>query len=290
MPAPPVQGVPTPKAGAVGNAREAKAAAQEEADFIRFEEDETGASLQTAIVSYESAAGAKVDLVGAVHIADKAYFEGLNTRFKNYDAVLYELVGRPVAERETLESGDGAEKLQWLGKLQETMRSTLALESQLKIVDYHAPNFVHADMTTEGFFDTQEEKKESFFTLWMKAAAAQGFGPSTRSQPGVLQVLEIFMRKDVDSATELKRLLGRQFDSVEEIMAGVESGDGTVIIGERNRHALEVMDREIAQGKKKLAIFYGAAHLADMEERLLRRGFKKVSIEWIKAWDMPSDR
>ena len=56
--------------------------------------------MQTAIVRY-SKTGAngktpegnvEVDLVGAVHIGDVAYYEQLNEYFKKYDALLYELV------------------------------------------------------------------------------------------------------------------------------------------------------------------------------------------------------
>ncbi len=71
-------------------------AEKEGTDFIRYVSEDAGDSLQTAIASYVGPTGAVVDLVGAVHIADKKYFESLNTRFKTYDAVLYELVGRPM--------------------------------------------------------------------------------------------------------------------------------------------------------------------------------------------------
>ncbi|WP_395734438.1 hypothetical protein [Prosthecobacter sp.] len=90
-----------------------------------------------------------------------------------------------------------------------------------------------------------------------------------------------------DSSTELKRMIAQEFDSVEDIMAGMETGDGTVLVGERNKVALGVMDKEIAAGKKRIAIFYGAAHLGDMEERLLKKGFKRTKVEWLKAWDLP---
>ena len=229
-----------------------------------------------------------MDLVGAVHIADKKYFEALNARFKTYDAVLYELVGRPVEERQELKPADGSEKLQWLGQLQETMRKTLEVESQLAVIDYKAKNFVHADMSVEGFFAKQTDKKESFMTLWMRAIQAQSAAADPeKPAPGLAVLLAILMRKD--SATELKRLIGREFDSVEQIIAGVESGGGTAIIGERNRHALEVMQRQIAAGRRKIAIFYGAAHLPDMEQRLLKTGFKRVKTEWLKAWDLAGE-
>ena len=268
--------------------KKSAAAAPAATDFIRFVETDEGDSLQTAIASYQNAAGVTVDLIGAVHIADKKYFEALNARFKTYEVVLYELVGRPIEERDTLKVGDGAEKLQWLGALQEKMRAALKLESQLKCIDYKAKNFVHADLSTEGFFEKQEEKKENFFGLWMKAALAQAASAdSSKANSDMTLILTLLMSKD--SATDLKRLIGSEFDRVEQLMAGVESGDGTAIIGSRNEHALAVMQKQITAGKKKLGIFYGAAHFPDMEQRLLKMGFKLQKTEWLKAWDIDAE-
>jgi len=258
-------------------------------DFIRFVENDQGASLQTAIANYVSPTGVIVDLIGAVHIADKKYFDELNQRFKRYDSVLYELVGRPVEQRTEMKVADGNAKLQWLGQMQETMRKKLALESQLQCIDYKAPNFVHADMSTEGFLDTQKDKKENFLTLWMKAAIASSVtADPEKEEPSMMEFLAILMRDD--NASELKLMVGREFDRVENLMAGIESGNGTVIIGERNRHALEVLKKQIDAGKKHLAIFYGAAHLPDMEQRLLKQGYKLEKTEWLKAWDLPNEK
>lgn len=257
-------------------------------DFIRFVETDEGDSLQTAIASYLSPSGVSVDLIGAVHIADKKYFEALNARFKTYEVVLYELVGRPIEERDQLKVGDGDSKLQWLGALQEKMRATLKLESQLQCIDYKAKNFVHADLSTEGFFEKQEEKKETFITLWMKAALAQAAaGDSGKANSDMTLIMTLIMSKD--SATDLKRLIGNEFDRVEQLMAGVEAGNGTAIIGERNKHALQVMKKQISAGKKRLAIFYGAAHFPDMEQRLLIEGWKLQKTDWMKAWDIDAE-
>jgi hypothetical protein len=254
-------------------------------DFIRFMETDEGDSLQTAIARYESPAGVMVDLVGAVHIADRKYFDALNKRFKGYEVVLYELVGRPVEERDTLKVADGEQKLQWLGTLQEKMRSTLKLESQLQCIDYRAKNFVHADLSTDGFFEKQEEKKENFLSFWMKAALTQAAtADPAKANSDMTLIMTLLMSKD--SSTDLKRLIGSEFDRVENLMAGVEAGNGTAIIGERNKHALEVMEKQIAAGKKKIAIFYGAAHFPDMEQRLLKMGYQLKKTEWEKAWDI----
>jgi hypothetical protein len=274
-----------PAASTPDSAKAPVEAVAEEPEFLRFVEEEDRDSLQTSIVTYKSAAGVIVDLVGAVHIADEAYFDELNERFKTYDAVLYELVGRPMQLRENLKPGDGDGKLLWLGQVQETLRKALKLESQLKGIDYKAPNFVHADMTVEGFFESQETKKETFLTLWLKAIQAQGALPNDRPQPNMLELVMILRQED--PSMDLKRMLGQQFDSMEKLITGIEANGGTTIIGERNRHALEVMAHEITAGKNRLAIFYGAAHMPDMEQRLLKLGFVKQKVQWLKAWDIP---
>lgn len=270
----------------------ALAAAEEpKTNFIRFVEEEKSDSLQTAVVSYESPQKVRVDLVGAIHIADKAYFDALNTRFKGYDAVLYELVGPSMEDRGKADSAKDAQNLAWVGQMQAMMKDALKLHGQLEGIDYQAKNFVHADMNMKQFTQTQETKKESFLTLYLKAVQAQKSANAKKGldsdTAGLVMLLKVFTAKD--SSTGLKRMIAQEFDSVEDIMAGVESGDGTVLVGERNRVALEVMDKQIAAGKKRLAIFYGAAHLADMEERLLKKGFKRTKVEWLKAWDLPHE-
>lgn len=44
-------------------------------DFIRFVENERTGELQTAISTYRSSRGVTVALIGAVHVADKVYYE-----------------------------------------------------------------------------------------------------------------------------------------------------------------------------------------------------------------------
>jgi hypothetical protein len=283
------------QAAVLAEEKPAGAADEKGSDFVRFQEDEKGAQLQTSIATYRNAQGVIVELIGAIHVADKTYYEQLNEHFKRCDALLYEMVGGPIQKREaraeSLSAEDAAEKaaagrLSWLQTLFTTLQSSMALESQMTVIDYHAKNFFHADMTLSQFAAMQEERNEGFLALWLKAVKVQMDTPEiTANQPGVLKILEILCSKD--SPTELKRLVGRTFDSVETLMAGLETGDGTVIVTERNKLALEIMQKQIALGRKHLGIFYGAAHLPDMETRLLQLGFKLEKTEWLTAWDLP---
>ncbi|MEI6536114.1 MAG: hypothetical protein WCN98_12275, partial [Verrucomicrobiaceae bacterium] len=151
--------------------------------FTRFEEDDKGARLQTGIATYENKDGVTVDLIGAIHIADKAYYEKLNERFTQYDALLYEMVGEPFDKRasrkkeiqegrkpeetpEDAEEAAAGKKLSWLHPLYETMEKSLGLSGQMKCIDYQSQNFIHADMTMREFVDMQKKKNESFLSLW----------------------------------------------------------------------------------------------------------------------------
>jgi len=75
---------------------------------------------------------------------------------------------------------------------------------------------------------------------------------------------------------------------MERLTAGLNDEKGSVILTDRNKVALKVLARELAAGKKKLAIFYGAAHLPDLEERMIEKmGFERKATRWVTAWKLP---
>jgi hypothetical protein len=90
-----------------------------------------------------------------------------------------------------------------------------------------------------------------------------------------------------DSSRQYKLLLARQFGDVESQIADLEGPDGTVILTERNNAAIKVLRQSIADGKKNIGVFYGAAHMPGIEETLVNdMGFKRTGVEWRLAWDM----
>ena len=61
-----------------------------------------------------------------------------------------------------------------------------------------------------------------------------------------------------------------------------------MILTDRNKVALGVLRKQLKGGKKNLAIFYGAAHLPDMEKRMIEKmGFERKGMRWVAAWDLP---
>jgi hypothetical protein len=76
---------------------------------------------------------------------------------------------------------------------------------------------------------------------------------------------------------------------MEDMLAGIDQtadGKGSAILSGRNEHAMKVLAGQIALGRKKLAIFYGAGHMPDFEKRLIEQGFKQIGEQWQTAWDV----
>ena len=260
-----------------------------ESQFTRLTRDEDGAllALDAAIVRLApldpNLDGPIVDLVSAVHVAESSFFQELNRRFEQYDAVLYELVA-PEGTRIPkggVKGGGSAVSI-----LQTTMTRALKLEFQLNDIDYTAENFVHADMTPKQFSESMQKRGETVFKIFFRmlghAMSQQGSSNSTGTDLRLL-----FALFDKDRALALKRVLAEDFQNVEGSLTAINGPDGSTLITERNKVALEVLRQQIEAGHKKLAIFYGAGHMFDLEDRL-RDDFGLVPIEttWVTAWDL----
>ncbi len=251
-------------------------------DFIRFVDEEEFGELQVALTSYLNADGIKLDLIGAVHIGDHAYYQDLNKRFENYDVVLFEMVGDP----EDLHKPELKEKPNPVRMLQKALTGVLDLEYQLDGIDYTAPNLVHADLSVKEFLQMQKDRGESLFTFIQKVMQAQ-FETEGAAPPevGLIQLLRILLSGD--HAGGLKLLVAEQLAATEALLGAVEEGEGTVLLSERNKRVIEVLQEETKKEVERLAIFYGAGHYIDLEKRVRGLGYRKVGQSWLTAWSIP---
>ena len=275
---------PAAKKGEPGVKVEAAAGDQEKepTDFIRIHEDEKTARLQTSVTTYEKN-GVRVDLIGAVHIGDKKYYEELNKSFKNYEVLLFEMVGGEnigdgnLPERE---EGGGDIQTTFLRGMVDGMSRFLKLSSQVQEIDYSPGNFVHADLTMKQFEKKQQENGESLFGFAL--AAAQQAQNQGVEQPNPARLLAALLSGNSDGLKlEMMKSLGQGDDQI-AALAG-----NNVIIGQRNAKCLKVFRKQVKKGRKNIGIFYGAAHYPDMENRLLKMGYRKGKQSWMTAWDVP---
>ena len=257
--------------------------------FIRLSRDEKEQpiALEAAIVRYVPQDPRKkapvVDLVTAVHIGEKSYYERLNKEFEGYDAVLYEVIA-PEGVRIPKGGGSGSGSL--ISMIQKAMKDVLELDFQLQVIDYTRANMIHADMSPAQFAESMNKRGESMLGMLVRmmiAAMNQQDSQAAAASNGQL-LMALF---DKDRAMALKRVMAEQFQSMDGMLSAMDGPEGSTLISERNKVALEVLRKEIGKGRKKLAIFYGGGHMPDFDKRLREQfGLVPSTTRWLVAWDL----
>ena len=262
--------------------------------FIRLKRDEAGSpvALQTSITRYQDKNGKTlVDLVGAVHIGEADYYQRLNQQFTQYDVVLYELVAPEGTRIPKGGRTDSSNPLSWL---QASMKNMLGLESQLELIDYQTKNFKHADLSPEQMANRMAERGDTPITVGLSAVAdilrqqnlaqrqaeaSETDSPPVASLPELMDLL--------GQPLELKKMLAAQFTQSGDMQDKLGATLNQLLIVDRNQAAVQVLEQSIQDGKQKIAIFYGAAHLPDFEQRLTKKmAMKKTDHVWVDAWDL----
>lgn len=248
-------------------------------------ESGTPVSLEAAISTFRKG-NQTVDLVSALHVGEKSYYQALNQAFKGYDGVLYELIApddvRPGA-------GDRSDNRLTDGQL--FLTDLLGLKYQLFEIDYHARNFVHADLTPEELFASMEKRGESAKQMIFQILQ-ESMGSSSDIDPVDALALNVALPRIMIQGAKasdhalLRRVFAQSFQKIEKVTAGLSGPNGSTLITVRNQRAIAVMQREFGRGRKRLAIFYGAGHMLDLEARLKKLGFQPQSVRYVKAWDL----
>ncbi|KAK3210724.1 hypothetical protein Dsin_015430 [Dipteronia sinensis] len=209
-----------------------------------------------------------------------------------------------------------------LGCIQRQMARILMLDFQLDCLDYQAENWYHADLDYETFMSLQREKGESFFTFardmtlrstkaMVNPSIPEDLGPwrskllwasrvlpmplvglliiggvcaDAGSQQSEYPELEALSRLDFGGA--MKVFLAKRLTS-EFTQVTTEVEESSVIIGERNRAAIEALGRAIDEGHNRIAILYGGGHMPDLGRRL-REEFDLFPsrVQWVTAWSI----
>lgn len=264
--------------------------ADKEDSFLRVTRNDRGVpvTLETSIATYTNGKQGDdlvtVDLISAVHVGDRPYYESLNTQFEAYDALLYELVA---PEGTTPADRPAKADTHPVAAMQDGLKTLLDLEHQLDIVDYKKSNFHHADMSPEDFEKAMKERGESFLSMFFRMAIEGMRQQQAKGGGGADDFKLLFALMSPNRPMSLKRVMAEQFSQMENISAALDGPGGSAIVTDRNKKALEVLRQTLDRGKTKIGIFYGAAHMPDMQRRLKEDfGLEKTAERWLVAWDM----
>lgn len=255
--------------------------------FVRIDlaADEQPRALQMSIVSYVPADGDReltVDLVSAIHIGDQAYYDELNDRFRDYDVLLYELV----APKNAAASNRSERRNGFLSSTQIGMTKLLDLSFQLDGINYDQANFVHADLSPDEFREQMKLRGESFYVYFWRIffAAIDDYA----QDPFGLRDMELMGAAMASGRNDaLKILMAHEMTNLDAQRDILGDDSSNAIIGARNQRAIDVLKEQVAAGARRIGIFYGAAHMPDLEDRLLDQlGLTYSATDWVDAWNL----
>ncbi|MDJ0906451.1 MAG: hypothetical protein QNI96_10560 [Woeseiaceae bacterium] len=241
-------------------------------------------ALQMSIASYAPAAGdslLQVDLVGAIHIGDPAYYAELNDRFREYDVLLYELVAPEGVSGDRLEKRKGI-----LSSTQIGMTKMLDLSFQLDEINYDVANFVHADLSPDELRASMEERGESLYVYFWRIFFAT-MNEYAKDPLGLrdMEMLSGMIAAEQDNS--FKVMIAYEMTDIDSVQDVLGDDSSNAVIGARNQRAIDVLQREIEGGATRIGIFYGVAHMPDLEERLADQlGLSWQSTDWVDAWQL----
>jgi hypothetical protein len=166
------------------------------------------------------------------------------------------------------------------------MKNMLRLSFQLEEIDYSARNFVHADLSPTELSQSMDERGESLYVYFWRLFYAS-MNQYAKDPLGLKDMRKLSAMLSGDSGNSFKLMLAYELvehDTYKEILG--EDADSAVI-GARNQRAIDVLRDRLKAGNRRIAIFYGVAHMPDMAQRLTEQlGFVYQDTSWIDAWEL----
>lgn len=174
--------------------------------------------------------------------------------------------------------------------LQELMATSLGLVFQKKYIHYEQDNFEHCDISvstlqklmkepdSEGKA-VEDEKLQQMMSLMsgenkMVMGLIKFFANMLKSNPQTQQMVRYVFARAINDQ-DVSQLMQKQ-PSLEKMMV--------VILEKRNDYIMERLEAYLKDPQwkgKRIAIFYGAAHLADIENRLCNQhGYRCEHQDW----------
>lgn len=252
---------------------------------VATDEDEQPRALQMSIVTYVSrdhGNAISVDLVSAIHIGDPPYYAELNERFRDYDVLLYELV----APQDAVANNRLEERKGFLSNAQIGMTKMLGLSFQLDEISYDQANFVHADLSPSELRQSMDDRGESLYVYFWRIFFAS-LDEYAKDPLGLKDWELLSAMLASDQGDSLKTMIAYEMTNLDQVQDILGEDSGSAVIGARNERAVEVLQREAASGAKHIGIFYGVAHMPDLEARLVDQlGFVYDKTVWVDAWQL----
>ena len=248
--------------------------------YVRFESaNAQDAALQCAVAHFKAPdRDVEVILYGVVHIADAEYYARVQQDLNSYSVVLFEGVA-PGKEAPTEED-------KGLGELQGAMGEMLGLTFQKDGIDYTQKNLVHADMNMDELKEAMGGGSINPLGQLLGEDQMKNMAPFLRM---LANMGKAFMENNPAMRNQMKRQMASQLGKADmnQLQQGLGKEAAEAILYKRNAVVVEKLKQQLETTKSgTIAIFYGAAHMPDLENSLNELGFSRSSKRWMTAWQI----
>lgn len=231
--------------------------------------------MSTAAQRFTAPGKPVVWLVGAIHIGQKSYYQGLQRLLDYSDQVFYEGVkaGAGAAAPKVASTGKGPKATYQI------LSDAIGLDFQLVDIDYTKPNWTNVDLTwaeLDALNKAQANGKPSQFDqikgmLDPNGPAAKSLsGVMGMATPGMKEAIKLFMIKAAGS----------------EGGPGLDPATERIILQARNKTVVDAIDAATLAPAppRAIAVFYGAKHMADLQATLVSKyGYTLDEKRWFPA-------
>ena len=285
----------------------ASLACGEPAPYLRTAKGkEGGRVLEVAVRTLASPKenGPRVTLLGVSHLGDAAYYEKVQKKLDAADLVLFEGVGFGDDGPPKRDGGGSA-----VSGIQVSLARSMGLVFQLEAIRYDRPHFRNSDLSTEALLTRLQGGP-----LKPSKKGAKGKAPEdglqsrefTKALSGNSFLFD-FLGKTLALFGENPKFRALMKLAIMETLGSIEgdvtrlaksSGPGMekfmkVLLEDRNTIVFRDL-RKVLKKKnppKSIVVFYGAAHMPDLENRLARKfGFRPAGDEWLAAFGVDPEK
>ena len=255
--------------------------------------------------------GPRVTLLGVSHLGEASYYEKIQKKLDTADLVLFEGVG----------FGDKAQKKDQddsnaVSELQLSLARSMGLVFQLEAIRYDRAHFRNSDISSEALLarlqgdpaspsgkdgrtgkddvNGKSEKGNLQSREFMKALSGNSFVFN------FLGKALSFFGKDPKFRALMKLAIVETLGSIEGDVSRLAEASGPgmekfmrVLLEDRNAIVFRDL-RKVLKDKNppsSIVVFYGAAHMPDLENRLVRKlGFRPDGDEWLAAFGVNPEK
>ena len=272
--------------------------------YLRAVDDEAGGRvLQIAsrtLVSPEKQ-GSSVTLLGVSHLGNKTYYKEIQKKLDRADLVLFEGVGFGDKVPKKNEGRSNA-----VSEMQLSLARSMGLVFQLEAIRYDRAHFRNSDLSSEALMTRLKGGP-------LKAGRSGKNGSEGKSEKGDQRSKELmealsgnsfvlnflgkalsFFGKDPKFRALMKLAIVETLGAIEGDVTRLAESSGPdmekfmkVLLEDRNTIVFRDL-RKVLKGKnppKEIVVFYGAAHMPDLEKRLVEKlGFQPKRDDWLVAF------